>query len=88
MNNIDKAQAALAIWNKSAVKLARDSSQVYESQAASLLSETPATNEELIEHYEDKCHNHILNGNFRDAVYYNTRLIFTWHNKIMKKYCE
>lgn len=41
----------------------------------------------LIKYYEEKYNKNIINGNFREAVYYNKRIINLIEDKILKKYC-
>ena len=62
--------------------------QLFEGQASQLLSETPATNSELIEHYTKSSSTELKIGNNHGARYNLYMLIRVMNLEILNKHCR
>jgi hypothetical protein len=84
-------QAIIDSWNSSGLLdglkggVKENIAQLYESEASVLLNDVHHSS--LIEYYEEKCHKNITMGNFREAAYYNRKMIYSIEDKILKDHC-
>jgi hypothetical protein len=62
--------------------------QLYESQASQLLSEIPATTQEIIDHYSKRYTTAVADGYMDTALHYSIRIIQRMMNNIKKKHCD